>query len=169
MKLLIKFWLVNFIVVIVSIIMPAKGNNWNIVKLSGDTLSNCSPLILNDSLITIEHDGMLSLIPVDSIKSLFIHKDSYTGTGAAVGAVTGVVLGTAIGSATYQKPNNSGFNFAFNSQTISAIGGGLLGGIVGSIAGLVIGASMGGNTSYDISKREHTQKVEIIRMLIQNK
>ena len=169
MKHLMRFWIINFLVSVLSVIMPAQRNNWNVVKLSGDTLSNSSLLELNDSLITIVHDGMVDLVPVDSIKYLFTYKESYPGTGAGIGAITGIVLGTVIGSATYEKPKDTGWFRGMDfGQTISAVGGGLLGGIVGSIAGLAIGASIGGNESYDISEREHTQKVMIIRTLMSN-
>lgn len=78
--------------------------------------------------------------------------------------MTGIVLGSVIGSAAYQKPEG-GFEI-LNVQTVSAVGGGLLGGIVGAAAGAIIGASVGGEKSYDISDREHIQKVEIIRTLM---
>ncbi len=169
MKHIMRFWIINFTVVVLSVIMPAQENNWNVIKLSGDTLSNCSLQELNDSLLTIEpHNGMVSLLQVDSINCLFIHKESYPGTGAATGAITGVVLGAVIGSATYQKPKDSGWfgGMDFGGQTISAVGGGLLGGFVGSVVGLIVGASIGGDESYDISELNHAQKVMIIRKLM---
>ncbi|MFZ0454359.1 MAG: hypothetical protein WCE54_04860 [Ignavibacteriaceae bacterium] len=168
MKHLMIFWKIIFTIALLSVIMPAQENNWSVIKLSGDTLLNCSFQGINDSLLTFENNGTINFVPVDSISRLFFHKESHPGTGAAIGAAIGVVLGTVLGSATYQKPKDTGlFGGAdFGGQTISAVGGGLLGGIVGSIAGLVIGASIGGNESYDISKRDHTQKVMIIRMLM---
>jgi len=168
MKYIIKFWLISFIIVIVSIKMSAQGNNWNVVTISGDTLSNCLLHGLNDSLLTIDQNGILSLIPVDSITCLFIHKESYPGTGAAFGAITGIVLGAVIGSNTYQKPKDTGWlgGMDFGGQAIATVGGGFIGGVVGVVTGAIIGASVGGERAYDISEREHTQKVKIIGALM---
>ena len=168
MKYLIRFRIIIFTIAVLSEIIPAQVNNWNIVKISGDTLSNCSLLSLTDSLLTFEQNKEVNLIQVDSINCLFIHKESYPGTGAALGAVTGIVLGTVIGSATYQKPKNSGWfgDMDFGGQSMSAAAGGLLGGLVGSTVGLIIGSSIGGDESYDFSESNHSRKVMIIRTLM---
>jgi hypothetical protein len=166
MKHQINFWKIIFTIAVLPMVMPAQENNWNVVKLSRDTLSNRSLLELNDSLLTVEQYGVVNLVSVDSIKCLFTHKESCPATGAAIGAVTGVVLGAVIGSATYQKPKNKGFDMLIDGQTILAVSGGLLDGLFGSVAGLCIGSSIGGDESYDIFESNHTRKVMIIRTLM---
>lgn len=54
----------------------------------------------------------------------------------------------------------------FGGQAFAAVGGGFIGGVVGVVTGAIIGASVGGERAYDISEREHTQKVEIIGALM---
>lgn len=163
MKHIIKFWLISFIIVIVSIKMSAQGNNWNVVTISGDTLSNCLLHGLNDNLLTIDQNGILSLIPVDSITCLFIHKEPHIGTRAAIiGFLTGIVLGSAIGAVSSYQPHSWGFNYNASAM----IGGGILGGLAGFTVGGTIGGSNGGNDVYDISARSHTQKVKIIGALM---
>ena len=165
----------------------AQERAWHIAFTTGDTLKECKLLGLNDSVLIVDRGDTTMSVPVDSVVSLFRHKERLFMKGAPYGAVAGIVVGAVIGVATYEKPYHAptppepGLKWDikppglgldaddFFGGIASLIEGAAIGGVVGFAIGGALSAAGSGDELYELSKIPHRAKLMILQKIMPEK
>jgi hypothetical protein len=132
---------------ILSSALSARGNTWQLIRISGDTLRGCTLDSLPDIVLYVTSNGEAISLPIDSI-ALLSRVQGYFWIGAGVGLLVGATSGAIIGGASYKKPTGA---FAIDlGPGLAEAGGAFLGATGGFLVGGIIGASLGHNETYEL-------------------
>ena len=93
-------WIAGFLVVILPVGSCAQTNTWCVVLLTGDTLSECRLHAVDDSVLSLERNGLVVSLPLDSLDALFRRRESSFWRAVGYGTVGGAVLGMFFGLVT---------------------------------------------------------------------
>jgi len=116
-----------------------------LIRISGDTLRECTLDSLPDIVLYFTSNGKAISLPIDSI-ALLSRVQGHFWIGAGVGLAVGATSGAIIGAASYKKPTGP---FAIDLNPGGA-GGAILGATAGFLIGGIIGASSEHNETYDL-------------------
>ena len=153
-------------------LLPAQDYPWNLLLLSGDSISNVSLQKLSGDSLLIGAEACEVWISVTSIIEMRILKKSRRAAGLGLGFLAGATIGAAIGYASYEEPGKKssggwGGDIDFGSYPY-VFGGGLIGAFAGMVTGGVIGAAVGEDEVYDLSKYSYEEKVKLIESKLSN-
>lgn len=126
----------------------AQENWWQVIRLSGDTLSDCRLDSLPEIILYITCNGTSISISLDSIAELRRFKETSFLKGAGNGFLVGGTIGALVGAASYQKTTTP-YSIDFGPG-MAALGGGLLGGAGGFIIGGIMSSSSNHYETYTI-------------------
>ena len=166
------FWFAGLLLVVTPSSLPAQRSVWNVVLAGGDTLSECAPYTLEDSVLTLGCGGKMVSWPIDSIGIIYRHKESHFWTGAGYGALGGAAVGAIIGAVAYTQPASaSGQWFSYDpGRGAVAFGSGILGAAGGFAVGGIVGAFAGGDEVYQLSGQTRAMKrLTIQRVMMEEK
>ena len=167
MKSVVRLSIASFLLLALPLLSSAQRNDWRVVRSSGDTLSDCALMTLDDSLLTLKHNGSTMSLPVDSVDLLFYHKDSFFWTGAGYGFGAGFAVGAVIGAASYRGEGSDLFGLG-GGIVASGLQMGFLCGVGGFAVGGVIGGSQGEDEMHKLSGMPHIVRLNMVRSAMLN-
>ncbi|MEJ2658569.1 MAG: hypothetical protein P8012_15490 [Desulfobacterales bacterium] len=139
--------------------LQAQSQTWEIITVSEQPYPTIILHSLSNDTLTFKAYGQTMPISIDSIKYLKRKKPSFAGVGILFGMTAGTIIG--LERSKESSDNNPLFT---SSNTAWNTGAGMF---LGGAAGFILGEALGADEIYDLRKRNHQEKVELLSQLIQ--
>ena len=132
---------------------------WEIGTVDNQPYKNVALHRLSHDSLYVKAYGKTFPIPVDSLR--YVRQENKTGSYAVPGLFLGMVAGGVLGNLLTGKSGGNDPIGGLGKVTVTGLGiatGGLL--------GMAMGASAGSPQYYNMEKRNHRQKIELLEKLI---
>ncbi len=133
---------------------------WEIVTVDNQPYKNVVLHELSEDSLYVKAYGKTFSIPVDSLR--YMQRESKSGSYAVPGLFLGMIAGGIFGNLLTGKSSTN--NPIGGLGKVTGTG---LGIAIGGVLGLAMGANAGSPQYYNMEKRDHRQKVELLRKLVE--